>query len=425
MFADSFRVALAATLDWAQKLCGFLGSWPRATPLDGLRRLCRIARTLGFQLVVLASLAAPAVAQETQTLPDVDPGWFPQQIQMAVGEQKVLSSEGVRSYSEGTRGIVDVRLTRDAKSFVVVGVQPGTTTLLFILNDRSERHIRITVTDPEESRGKVQEETIVVEARDNVRLDFYFVQLEKSGGYRVGVDPADALTVGAGVSFDFLQNQFQGASAVVEDQALLRLDLAQAAGWAKLMRKAAVITENGKKASFSGGGEVNIPVQGSLSTGIHAISFGSSIEVLPRYDAESGRLEIELHADVSDLTDDRGSGTPGRTTSELSTIVNLRLGEALVLGGLTARSEMHSRSGLFGLSQIPVLGVLFGTTANSQQETENVVFIVPTVVDAVRDDATDHIESALQAYEAYSGDREELRGLRKSPAGSARKGSSR
>src|SRR5690606_16791106 len=100
-------------------------------------------------------------------------------------------------------------------------------------------------------------------------------------------------------------------------QALLRLDMAQAAGWAKLMRQAAVITQNGAKARFSGGGEVNIPVQGSLTTGIHRISFGSSIEVLPRYDASSGRIEIELRADVSDLTDDRGTGTPGRTVSEL------------------------------------------------------------------------------------------------------------
>src|SRR5690606_11797559 len=108
-----------------------------------------------------------------------------------------------------------------------------------------------------------------------------------------GVRPPESFTMGTfGAEFDFLTQAFDSATAVVENQALLRLDIAQASGWAKLMRKAAVIAENGQPATFSGGGEVNIPVQGGLGTGIHRISFGSTVEVLPRYDVESGRLEI-------------------------------------------------------------------------------------------------------------------------------------
>lgn len=380
-------------------------------------------RNLLRKLVFAASLVCltpPAVAQNPEgpsrsvrsgTPQEGDADWFPLELQLEVGEQKVLSAELVRSYSEGKRGVVDVRLTRDGKRFVVVGVGPGTTTLLFLLNDGTEKHIRIEVRDPSGTTSSKSVEGPSVERRDNVRLDFYFVQLEKGYNHRIGVGTPDSVAAGFQATFDFTRQSFQGATAVVEDQALLRLDMAQAAGWAKLMRQAAVITQNGAKARFSGGGEVNIPVQGSLTTGIHRISFGSSIEVLPRYDASSGRIEIELRADVSDLTDDRGTGTPGRTVSELETVVNLRLGQAVVLGGLSASSEIHTRSGLPLLSQIPLLGVLFGSDRVTRQDTENVVFIVPTVLDAVQADARQLIREALDAYRTYDGDRDDLQRL--------------
>jgi type II secretory pathway component GspD/PulD (secretin) len=209
-----------------------------------------------------------------------------------------------------------------------------------------------------------------------------------------------------------MTQRFQSATAVVEEQALLRLDMAQSSGWAKLMRKAAVITENGKRAEFSGGGEVNIPVQGSHTTGIHTIDYGSRIEVLPRYDSVTGRIQIELSADVSDLTDDRGSGAPGRVTASVTSIVNLELGQALVLAGLTAESKLKSRTGIPILSQLPIIGYFFGSERLSRQVADNVIFIVPTVIDGATRDAREQIQTAFSAYRKYSGREEERATLR-------------
>lgn len=360
-------------------------------------------------LVWLAS-AAPAHAQSNVAPMDSieDSQELSGELELNVGEQKVLSAEGVRSYSEGRKGVVDVRLTRDATRFVVVALEPGTTTLLFLLRDGSERHLHITVRDPRGSDASDLEPAQAVERRDNVRLDFYFVQLEQGYHHRIGLSTSDSVAVGAQASFDLVRGSLQGATAVVEDQALLRLDLACADGSAKLLRQASVLTRNGSKARFSGGGEVNIPVQGSLATGIHRISFGSSIEVLPRYDARSGRIEIALRADVSDLSDDRGTGTPGRTLSDLETVVNLRIGQAVILGGLSASSETHTRSGLPLLSQLPLLGVLFGSDRVTRQRTENVVLIVPSVTDPVPRDARVYLREALDAYRQYRGKEAEL-----------------
>jgi pilus assembly protein CpaC len=61
------------------------------------------------------------------------------------------------------------------------------------------------------------------------------------------------------------------------------------------------------------------------------------------------------------------------------------------------------------LSDIPIIGVLFGSTSNRRQDSQNVIFIVPTVVDAVSVVARERVREALEAYEKYEGDLEDVR----------------
>jgi pilus assembly protein CpaC len=330
------------------------------------------------------------------------------ELSLDVGEQRVIPSDGVTSYSQGTPGVIDVRLTKDHRSFVVVGQRPGRTSLLFMMQDGGQLHYRITVSDPNASAVTApppESGEIRVKARDNVRLDFYFVQLDQDQSVQAGISwPA---TFGGGTlaaGFDLLTRSFTAATAVITNQALPRLDLAQVRGHAKLLRQATVITANGTQAQFGGGGELNIPVQNSLGVGIRQISFGSDIKVAPRYDRETGRLELSIHAEVSDLTSDRGSGIPGRTTSVLDSLVNLELGQSLVIAGLTSRSESESHDGLPGLSQIPIIGGLFGTHSDRSTRTENLIFIVPTVVDAVSLHAREQVGEALALFDEFDGD---------------------
>jgi pilus assembly protein CpaC len=336
---------------------------------------------------------------------------------LEMNEQRVIPSAGVSSYSEGLPGVVDVRLTSDGSSFVIVGQRPGLTSLLLVMADGSQILHRIRVTDPS-ARGDDDHGArapIRVDARDNVRLDFYFVQLSRDDRERIGMSwPASFGAGSVAASYDITGGAFE-ASAAVTDQALPHLDFARAQGWAKLLREAAVITANGEQATFSGGGEVNLPVESALSVGVRQIAFGSSVRVQPRYDRQSGRIELTIHAEVSDLASDHGSGIPGRVTATIDSVVNLELGQSLVLAGLTAQTHASSESGLPGLSKIPLLGVLFGSSEERSEHSENLIFIVPSVVDAVALDARDRVREALELFREYEGDLEE-RPLRRRPA---------
>jgi pilus assembly protein CpaC len=362
----------------------------------------RRAALLAFALVFTAASVDADSPRPTSAVSDAST------VQLELGEQRVISSEGVRSYSEGVPGVIDVRLTADGRQFVLVALRPGQTTLLLLMLDGSEKQYRVTVSDPDAGKPGPPSSEVAegrIERRDNVRLDFYFVKLDRSYNHQLGVRwPGFYGGAALSAAYDLRTGALASASAVLQEQPLPGLDLAEAAGWAKLMRHAALITANGEKATFSGGGEVNIPVQGSLTTGIHRISYGSTIGVLPRYDKDSGRLELRIEADVSALSDDRGSGTPGRVTSTLSTLVNLELGQSLMLAGLSASSEARGGAGLPLLARIPILGALFGSRRALQQDSEDVVFIVPSVLDALALESRERIDAALRAYETYGGE---------------------
>jgi type II secretory pathway component GspD/PulD (secretin) len=321
---------------------------------------------------------------------------------LVVGEQTFLSARGVKNFSVGaSKKQIDVRLTEDGKEFIIAAMSTGTATLLLIYEDgRKRQHVFYVV--------QSRERDDAVFERENIRLDFYFVELSETYGHQVGIGWPTSFG-GAGIfrtsaSVDLQDRSVTSASMVVSNQPLPRLDILQSSGWAKIARQAALVTANGKPATFSSGGEVNLSVQGALTAEIRTIDFGSTIKVRPRYDDKTRRIELSVSADVSDLTDDRGSGIPGRTVSKLNTIVNLELGQSIMLAGLNSHSENYAASGLPLLSQIPVLGALFGSRTARDERRKVVLFIVPSVVDVVSAKARDRIGEALKIYSSYDGD---------------------
>ena len=119
---------------------------------------------------------------------------------------------------------------------------------------------------------------------------------------------------------------------------------------------------------------------------------------------------------MADLTPPPATGgPPGRTTTKLETLVTLKLGQALVLSGIKTATQRRNIAGLPGLSEIPVLGLLFGSHAQDKQETEGAVFIVPSVVDTVPKSAIELINNTMAVYREYSGEIEYVDAYPKTP----------
>lgn len=316
-------------------------------------------------------------------------------LSIMVGEQISLSAKGVEKYSEGRKEIVDIRLPEDGEEFIVVGLKPGNSTLLLIKEDGEKFTYNF----------EVKATTNEVEHKENIRLDFYFVELSEGGQYQVGVNWPGSL--GGDVQFEvgFDVGGISSSSASISNIPLPRLDVLHRGDWARIARQASIITSNGEGAEFKSGGEVNIAIEGSLAAEIRQIPFGTNVRVLPRFDKESGRLELRVEADVSSLGEGR---VPSRSRSSISTVVNVEMNQAIVLAGLYAKAESKNRSGLPFFSQLPVIGTLFGSHGARSEEVQNVIFIVPSVVDVVGMDARSQIRDALRAYDRFSGEMDDV-----------------
>ncbi len=353
---------------------------------------------LPIVLLGLAIAASPAAAQDND-------------ISLEVGEQTTLSAQGVERFSEGAPGIVDVRVTEE--DFIIVALREGQTSLLLIYENGRQVRYRISVT-PAGGGGAAPGS---VQARENIRLDLYFVELNETYSHQIGI--AFPASIGGGtantrftgnLTYDFIGTamspgpSFTTASLALANQVLPRLDLAESSGWARLRQQAMVVTANGTPATLDTGGEVNVQVSTGFSTTLRRIPFGAVLRMTPRYDANSGRIEIQLNADLSELTDPYiPGGPPGRHRTQLESVVNLQPGQALIMSGVVSRSESETQGGLPGLSQIPIVGVLFGTNARSGRATQNFLFIVPTIVQAVPRQQRDYIHEALETFSRFTG----------------------
>ncbi len=340
-------------------------------------------------------------------------------ITITMGAQRTISAKDIKTFAPSNEDIAEVVYSAQLGTLIVRGKQPGEASLLLFYNNDRQVNYTIVVTEPATSG----DDSIPVPARTNIRLDLYFVELNKNNTLRVGLafPPKLFTTGGTGgsgggnatpsqLSFFVTLDPFEvvsGATTLVTS--LPTLDILHNSGWGKILRHATVMTTNGTNAEFESGGEFNVQVPGTQGgQDLRTVPFGIKMTVTPQYDANSNRVEVVVTSEVSDLFDS-GGNLPGRNVTKSRSTANLRLGEAFVIGGVQSRSQSASKSGLPGLSQIPILGVLFGSHSNEERAQENVLIIIPTIVDETAGVSQEVMSTVLKAYHEYDGNISEVR----------------
>jgi len=119
------------------------------------------------------------------------------------------------------------------------------------------------------------------------------------------------------------------------------------------------------------------------TTNIQYKDIGVMLDVTPSISA-GDLITLDINQMVTDLdTSSNSSATQGSPTfmqRQISSMVAVRSGETIALGGLIKDNTQNGKSGLPLLSTIPVIGALFGTQDNSSTRTELLVVITPRVI---------------------------------------------
>jgi general secretion pathway protein D len=144
-------------------------------------------------------------------------------------------------------------------------------------------------------------------------------------------------------------------------------------------------------ATLQVGDEVPVPtaqIQSTITSGaplvntIQYVNTGVILTVSPRVNY-NGVITLDISQQVSNVdTTVPTSALNAPTISQrlVDTSVTVTDGQTVALGGLITEQRTLSNSGIPVLTDIPVLGTLFGTKSNDKQRTELLVLLSPRVV---------------------------------------------
>lgn len=152
-------------------------------------------------------------------------------------------------------------------------------------------------------------------------------------------------------------------------------------GAARILSKPKLLTKSGTTASFLVGGEVPIVASGVGGGSIDWKQFGIRCEVSPKV-MDEGSIDFSLTTEVSRLDwTNQVNGNPALMKREATSSARLKNGQTVALAGLIETTRQEQTIGIPLLSEIPVLGGLFGRKRFVDNKSTVLIFVTPRIVE--------------------------------------------
>ena len=165
------------------------------------------------------------------------------------------------------------------------------------------------------------------------------------------------------------------------------IDALATAGLANVLARPNVTAVSGESASFFSGGERPIPSGYDSKTETILFEYkkvGVLLDFVPTV-VDSGRIVLTVRPEVSepDPSQPLAIGPvllPVINVRRAETTVEVGDGESIVIAGLFSNRSSTTEAGLPGLKDLPLLGLLFGTTSIRSNELELIVIVTARLV---------------------------------------------
>lgn len=159
----------------------------------------------------------------------------------------------------------------------------------------------------------------------------------------------------------------------------------------KILARPSVTVFNGRKALIMMGDKVPVFTSSSTSSEttdntvtVDYKDVGVKLEAIPRINDDGDEtITMTIKPSISTITQWVESGNnkaPQISTREAETIVRVRSGETIFIGGLLKDEEVKNIKAIPFLSKLPVLGEIFKSRSTEKKNTEILIAITPTIV---------------------------------------------
>ena len=287
---------------------------------------------------------------------------------------------------------------------VLILHHPDTNSIIIRTAERNFQIIAETLKRLDQMPQQVLIEVLIAEIQlsDNLQFGIEWAMGSSNGSSSVsaannfgGLSPTNAPSVAANLvnpAFNPVGTA-QGLSVFTQNSGNVMGLLQTLASKSKLDIKASPIlmTSNNKAASIDITNEIPISTITTTQTGataqnIQYRSVGIRLSVTPKINEQS-LVSLAVDQEISQIDDGRAaqfkalgiSAMPLLRRQAKSSIV-VRDRETLILGGMISETKGGGTSGIPWLSDIPVLGWLFGTNNKTATKTELLILLTPRVV---------------------------------------------
>jgi len=205
----------------------------------------------------------------------------------------------------------------------------------------------------------------------------------RAGRGAVSISPGSPAAVGGGTPAASM-----GASNIttlVADagrQLLTRIRALEGNGKARIIARPKVLGAANRTATMVDKRIASIKVAGNLDANLFTIEAGTTLQVLPQIVYYNDRREVKLTLSIEDGNFEAAAvdQVPVIKRTEIRTQATVREGASLLIGGISVETDTKTRSGVTGLSSIPLLGALFRHDEVAKYRSERLFLITPKVI---------------------------------------------
>ena len=305
----------------------------------------------------------------------------------------ITTADPITRVSVATPEIADAVVVGD-RDLVINAKLAGETDVIVWITNEPRRHYRFVVSSAPDRKAVLLSVRIAEVRKDVVNdLNVSGLYRDKNGHARVGTGIFNTDNVFDKITGDVILPTTARFATILTDfgtkDFLAFIDAQSARGNAKVLAEPNLLAGNHDTASFLAGGEIPVPIaqpgaNGTVTLTVQYREFGIRLAFMPEIVSDS-LIRLQVRPEVSDLDFTNavvlsGFRIPAFRTRRISTSVDVKKDQSLILSGLFSQQREQTRTGIPLLMDIPILGALFGNSTWTNNETELLILVTPTVI---------------------------------------------
>lgn len=177
---------------------------------------------------------------------------------------------------------------------------------------------------------------------------------------------------------------------------------------AKILSRPSVMTLSGEQATIQIGGEIPYTTYDDNNRPIVQFrDYGIILQFKPIVDAQ-GNIVSTIYTEVSNVSGEYVGDNPIISTRRADSVVSLKSGTTMVIGGLMDSSERKILNKIPLLGDIPIIGEFFKYSSKTKDKQELIILVTPYIVS---DNDTGRAEMSNSLRDLYNNGKEEKNNL--------------